>query len=116
MSRELLFSITIADCDVQTFAAGGKGGQHQNKTQSGVRVLHRASGAVGEARDSRSQHQNKRAAFTRMASSPKFQRWARLRGWEILSKQDIEKFVDELMKPENIRVEIKDEHGRWVEQ
>lgn len=60
--RKPFLSVTMNDCDLQTFAAGGKGGQHQNCTNTGVRITHRASGAVGEARDSRSQLQNKQAA------------------------------------------------------
>jgi protein subunit release factor B len=75
---QLLFSVTIKDCDVQTFRAGGKGGQHQNKVESGVRIIHRASGAVGEGREDRSQLVNKRRAFARMARSETFQRWHRL--------------------------------------
>lgn len=75
--KHLLFSVTIKDCKVETFRAGGKGGQHQNKVESGVRVKHLASGAVGEARDDRSQHINKRNAFLRMAQSETFKKWHR---------------------------------------
>jgi len=60
--RKPFLSVTMADCDLKTFAAGGPGGQHQNTSNTGVRITHRASGAVGEARDSRSQLQNKQAA------------------------------------------------------
>jgi len=42
-------------------------------------VRHLPSGAIGIARDSRSQHENKRQAFSRMANSKEFQRWAHLR-------------------------------------
>lgn len=69
--------VTIHDCITQTFRAGGKGGQNQNKRETGVRVIHRPSGARGEARDERSQLLNKRLAFRRMAESAEFQRWAR---------------------------------------
>lgn len=75
--RHKVFSVTIKDCDVQSFCAGGKGGQHQNKTETGIRIVHRPSGAVGESRETRSQLTNKRAAFTRMAQSKKFQDWAK---------------------------------------
>lgn len=51
--RELLFTVTAKDCEVQTFRSGGKGGQHQNKTSSAVRFRHPPSGAVGVARDHR---------------------------------------------------------------
>lgn len=72
MSREKILSVTLKDCRVDYFRAGGKGGQKQNKTNSGVRVVHPPSGASGEGRDQRSQLANKRAAFRRMAESEKF--------------------------------------------
>jgi len=71
--RIKILSVTIHDCDVQHFRSGGKGGQNQNKRDTGTRVIHRPSGARGEARDERSQLQNKKLAFRRMAESPTFQ-------------------------------------------
>ena len=56
----------LAQCRVDTFRAGGQGGQHQNKTESGVRLTHLPSGIVVTARDSRSQHQNRRTALARL--------------------------------------------------
>lgn len=106
MNRELLLSITKKDFRIDTFRAGGKGGQHQNKKDTGVRITHIASGAVGEARDSRSQHDNKRNAFLRCVNSGKFQKWYKLecaRRLGILA--DIEARVDELMKPEYLKIE-----------
>lgn len=75
--KRKVLSVTIKDCDVQTFRAGGKGGQHQNKTETGIRIIHQPSGAVGESRETRSQLTNKRAAFMRMARSERFQTWLR---------------------------------------
>lgn len=72
MTRQLMFSVTVKDCEVQTFRSGGKGGQNQNKRDTGVRIIHHPSGARGEARDERSQLQNKRLAFKRMADHPLF--------------------------------------------
>ncbi|HMP02139.1 MAG TPA: peptide chain release factor 2 [Gemmatales bacterium] len=46
------------DVDRQTFRSGGPGGQHQNKTESGVRLIHRPTGVVAECRSERSQHKN----------------------------------------------------------
>ena len=41
-----------------TFCSGGPGGQHQNKTQSGVRYTHLPTGISAESRSERSQHKN----------------------------------------------------------
>ena len=46
------------DLEKQTFTSGGPGGQHQNKTQSGVRLIHLPTGVRGESRTERSQHKN----------------------------------------------------------
>lgn len=47
------------DVETQTFSCGGPGGQHVNKTQSGVRLIHHPTGLVAESRTERSQHKNK---------------------------------------------------------
>lgn len=60
---------------MQTFRSGGKGGQNQNVRETGVRIIHPPSGAVGESREQRFQWLNKKIAFRRMAESPKFQAW-----------------------------------------
>jgi len=103
--KSKLFSVTRDDCDWQTFASGGPGGQHQNKTQSGVRCIHRASGAVGECRESRHQHQNRVVAFKRMALTEKFQSWARLEAMRRMGQKSVDEIVDELMQEQNLKIE-----------
>ncbi len=73
--KRLLFSVTKHDLIRQTFRSGGKGGQNQNKVESGVRLIHPPSGARGEARDSRDQFINERSAFKRLIDTPEFERW-----------------------------------------
>jgi peptide chain release factor 2 len=53
-------SIEIKPDDLvrQTFRSGGPGGQHQNKTESGVRYIHVPTGVAAESRTERSQHKN----------------------------------------------------------
>ncbi len=46
------------DLERQTFRSGGPGGQHQNKTESGVRYIHLPTGVAAESRSERSQHKN----------------------------------------------------------
>ncbi len=55
------------DCDVEFFVAGGPGGQHRNKVETGVRLTHRPSGLIVTATERRSQSANREAAFDRMA-------------------------------------------------
>lgn len=109
--KQLAFSVTLDDCDVQTFRAGGPGGQKQNKTSSGVRVIHRASGARGESREQRSQLQNKRAAFRRMTEHPKFRLWVnrQLLGNPLPPEEQVE--LD--MAPSNLLIMGYD-HGKPV--
>ncbi len=104
MPRQKMLTVTIRDCDVQTFRSGGPGGQNQNKRDTGVRVIHRPSGARGESREERSQLQNKRVAFTRMAESMEFRGWVRLRHAQISGHVD--RAVQDAMRPENILVEF----------
>jgi protein subunit release factor A len=56
----------LAQCRVDTFRAGGKGGQHQNKTESGVRLVHLPTGVRATARNERSQHRNRSVALERL--------------------------------------------------
>ena len=112
--RKLLFSVSIHDCRVDTFCSGGKGGQHQNATQSGVRIVHEASGAVGECREERDQHTNKKRAFRRMTETQAFKQWHRLTTARLLGEKSIDERVEEEMCPENLRVEARNEEGRWV--
>jgi protein subunit release factor A len=56
----------LAECRVDTFMSGGKGGQHQNRTESGVRLVHLPTGVVVSSRKERSQHRNKEIALARL--------------------------------------------------
>lgn len=56
----------LAQCDVETFRAGGPGGQHQNTADTGVRLRHRPSGVVVTCREQRSQLRNKTTCLRRL--------------------------------------------------
>ncbi len=105
--KELLFSVTKKDLKIDTFRSGGPGGQNQNKRETGVRITHRDSGAIGESREERSQEQNKRKAFKRMAQSEKFQKWAKIRAIQTAHMlREVNKKVDEWMKDENLKIDL----------
>ena len=114
LKKELLFSVTKKDLTIQTFKSGGKGGQHQNKTDSGVRIIHKESGTVGESRDQRSQYQNKKIAFKRLTKSNKFKIWLNQKTYEVTNKINIEKNVKESMTEDNLLIEVKDEKDNWI--
>ncbi|MBP7821625.1 MAG: peptide chain release factor 1 [Saprospiraceae bacterium] len=58
--------INPADLRVDTFRASGAGGQHVNKTESGVRFTHIPTGIVSESTESRSQIKNREIALQRL--------------------------------------------------
>lgn len=107
--RDLVFSITKDDFEIQTFRSGGKGGQNQNKVASGVRIIHRASGCVSEAREQRDQLQNKRIAFKRLIEQPKFKAWFKIEAAKrMMNKEKLRKLnqeVNEWMSEKNLKIE-----------
>jgi ribosome-associated protein len=56
----------LAQCEVQTHRASGPGGQHRNKTETAVRLVHVPSGVAAEGKDQRSRAQNLSAALGRL--------------------------------------------------
>ena len=56
-----------ASCRLETYRAGGPGGQHRNTSDTAVRLHHGASGVTVTATERRSQKQNKELAYERMA-------------------------------------------------
>jgi protein subunit release factor B len=113
-SKELLFSVGASDCEWSYTRGTGKGGQKKNKTSSAVHCMHRPSGAHGYSEASRSQLENKQEAFRKMAESKEFKAWWKI---EVARKTgqlyEIEQEVERQMR--NVRVEGKDEDGKWVE-
>ena len=54
------------ECEVEFIVGSGPGGQHRNRSRTGVRLLHPASGQVVMATERRSQRQNLDVAYERM--------------------------------------------------
>lgn len=56
----------LAHCDVQRTRGGGPGGQHRNKVETAIRIVHRPTALRGEASERRSQEQNRKMALFRL--------------------------------------------------
>lgn len=96
--RQRITLVSRDDLKVEPVRGSGPGGQHRNKSWTGCRITHPPSGAVGEATDSRSAEQNRRAAFRRMTETTEFKIWLEL-----------------VLHPEQVKVEVF-KGGEWVEQ
>lgn len=68
---EVDIQINESDLRVDTYSAGGPGGQHVNKTQSAVRLTHLPTGVVVACQTQRSQIMNRKQAMRSLASKLK---------------------------------------------
>ena len=62
------FDIDMNDLEMETMRASGAGGQHINKTDSAVRIVHKPTGITVKCQDGRSQHENRATALMTIRS------------------------------------------------
>ena len=112
--KELLFSVTKNDLEIDWFSGTGCGGQYRNKHQNCCRIRHKDSGAIATGQSQRDRISNLKEAMENLTKSPKFKAWVKVRVGEVTGeKADIEAKVDRAMR--HLKFEVKDEAGNWKE-
>ena len=112
-NKDPFFSITAKDCEWSYTKGTGAGGQKRNKTSSAVHCIHKASGAHGYSESSRSQLDNRKEAFRKMAETDKFKKWIHIEYMKRTGEHyEVERQIQASLN--KVKVEVKID-GKWTQ-
>lgn len=109
-----VLTLTSKDFRIEAYCSPGKGGQNKNRRHTAIRITHEPSGCVQVYTKERDQLTNKRRAFELLCEQPKFRQWLKIETmrkvgavvYVPLNPEEINRRVDEMMKPEYIKEEV----------
>lgn len=114
MNNNVVFSVTKKDFEVTWFSGSGGGGQHRNKHKNCCRLKHIDTGIIKVGTKHKERSSNQKDALTAMSKDAKFKAYCESKLREIEKGITIEQEIDEMMKPENLLIQCKDENDNWV--
>ena len=110
-SRELLFSVTRSDLEVDWFSGTSCGGQYRNKHQNCCRIRHKDSGAIDTGQSQRDRVSNLKEAMNNLVKTTAFQYWVKVKTSEVTGERaEIEEKAERAMR--HLKFEVRDENGR----
>ena len=94
----------LKECAVQTYRSSGKGGQHVNKTETAVRLIHGPSGITVTCQSERSQLSNKKLALLQLREKVARQNYRKPKRIKTKTPQSIKR---QILKAKKRRGELK---------
>jgi ribosome-associated protein len=101
----------LLECEEEFFIASGPGGQHRNKTETGVRLTHRPTGVTVTATERRSQLQNRGAALERLKAL--FVKWSYVPEKRIATRPSRGSKRRRLESKRHLSVKKQGRRGEW---
>lgn len=113
MEERVKFTVGKKDFEYQWFSGTGAGGQKRNKSQNCFRLIHPATGVIKTGTKHVSRESNKRDALSAMSKDVKFLAYCESKLREIENGITLEEQVEESLKEENLKIEVKTDTGKW---
>lgn len=83
------------------------------KHQNCVRLHHEDSKTIVTGQSNKSRQANLKEAFQNLIENAHFKVWHARKVQELLGEKTSAEIIEEMMKPQNLKIEFQDENGDW---